>query len=76
MSAYPKGSVVPIETTLANEGWLPKNSGTYTVVVTLIPWLDSPARTGHSMVRALAKDYSIQSEVVLHLVDRDSTRSH
>ena len=76
MSAYPKGSVVPIETTLANEGWLPKHSGTYTVVVTLIPWLDSPAGTGHSMVRALAKDYSIQSEVVLHLVDRDSTRSH
>jgi len=74
MSAYPKGSVIPIETTLANEGWLPKHPGTYTVVVTLIPWLDSPAGTGHSLVRALPRDYSIQSEVVVHLVDRDSTR--
>jgi hypothetical protein len=66
---YPKSRVVPFETTLGHEGWLPNHPGTYTVVVTLIPWLGSDEGRG-LVVRPVPKEYAtIQSDVTLHIAD-------
>ena len=65
----PRAIVVPYETTLGKEGWLPTHQGTYTVTVTLIPWVGSDE--GHGVVfRRAPQDYAtIQTEITLHITD-------
>ena len=38
---FPRGKLYPIERSLTNEGWLPKEPGTYTIVVTWTPLIGS-----------------------------------
>jgi DNA invertase Pin-like site-specific DNA recombinase len=38
---FPQGKLYPIERSLTNEGWLPKEPGTYTIVVTWTPLIGS-----------------------------------
>ena len=38
---FSQGKLYPIERSLTNEGWLPKEPGTYTIVVTWTPLIGS-----------------------------------
>jgi hypothetical protein len=53
-----KGKLIPIERTLAGEGWMPKNPGTYTVKVR---WAPCTGRMVHS--QPFAQDLKTYAEL-------------
>jgi hypothetical protein len=78
VSPYPKGQTVSYEATLGQEGWLPNHPGTYTVVVTLIPWVESRMDSAvPGGIRPAPKDYAnVRSEATLYIIDRRSSASN
>lgn len=78
VSPYPKGKAVPYEATLGQEGWLPNRPGTYTVVIRLIPWIESRIdSTVPSLVRPAPQNYAnVYSAATLHIIDRRSSPSN
>jgi len=68
---YPKGELFPLETTLKSEGWLPKRTGTFTVVVKWSPAQGSEAKDGR-FPRVSRKPYAItRASATIRIVGRD-----
>jgi len=75
VSPYPKGKVVPFETTLGHEGWLPKKAGTYSVVVSLRLGLEPKVGLTPSGAHSTSDTYAtIRAEVTVKIVDSGSVR--
>ena len=75
VSPYPKGKVVPFETTLGHEGWLPKKAGTYSVIVSLRLGLEPKAGLTPSGAHSTSDSYAtIRAEVTVKIVDSESVR--
>jgi hypothetical protein len=71
----PRAIVIPYETTLGKEGWLPSRPGTYTVIVTLIPWVGSDEGHGVVFRRAPEDSATIQTEITLHIINPSASPS-
>jgi hypothetical protein len=72
-----KGRLVPLEHSLRGEGWLPKNPGTYTVVVTWCP-VTSQEEHPNSMGFFYAQTepfVTVQAQATFHVVADGSDRA-
>jgi hypothetical protein len=67
---FPKGTIIPIERTLATEGWLPNRAGTYKIVVS---WAVCSGSKDQAYVEDLArklKPYAVaRAEATIQIVD-------
>jgi hypothetical protein len=54
-----QGKVIPLERTLGQEGWLPNQPGTYTVVITWVPCFDPKNKASSAGQPADLKPYAV-----------------
>jgi hypothetical protein len=71
-----KGKLIPIERTLAGEGWLPKNPGTYTIVVTWCPSTPIKPRSKAAGSWAFKTYATVQATATIHIVVSETSASN
>jgi hypothetical protein len=75
---FPPGKQVPIERSLASQGWLPKRPGVYTVVVTWCSLYETHLEPGSGLPRKdHFKTYApVQATATFRIVGEPSSTSH